>query len=101
MNLFEESVRMKKLMMLEQTSVESYIKDFSAGNFDSLKELLSSDQDLLNKLQTLCQTNSIDETYQFLMKPNKTIIMRGMTDAKTQKDMDLYKFLEVILKNVD
>ena len=101
MNLFEESVRMKKLMMLEQTSVESYMKDFSAGNFDNLKELLSSDQDLLNKLQTLCHTNSIDETYQFLMKPNKTIIMRGMADAKTQKDMDFYKFLEVILKNVD
>lgn len=101
MNLFEESSRMKKLMMLEQTTDETYMKDFSVGNFDNLKELLSSDQDLLNKLQELCHTTSIDETYQFLMKPNKTIIMRGMTDAKAKKDMDFYKFLEIILKNVN
>ena len=40
MNLFEESIRMKKLMMLEQTSDETYMKDFSAGNFDKLNKLL-------------------------------------------------------------
>jgi hypothetical protein len=27
--------------------------------------------------------------------------MRGMSDAKTSKDMDLYKFLEIFLKNAD
>jgi hypothetical protein len=27
--------------------------------------------------------------------------MRGMSDAKKSKDMDLYKFLEIFLKNAD
>ena len=85
MNLFEESIRMKKLMMLEQSSDETYMKDFSAGNFDKLKELL-----LNNK-----------EFKQVLLKPNKTILMRGMTDAKTKKDMEFYQFLEIFLKNVE
>ena len=56
MNLFEESIRMKKLMMLEQTSDETYMKDFSAGNFDKLKELLLNNKELLTKLQELLNT---------------------------------------------
>lgn len=101
MNLFEESIRMKKLMMLEQTSDETYMKDFSAGNFDKLKELLSNNKELLDKLQELLKTNSVEETEQVLLKPNKTILMRGMTDAKTKKDMEFYQFLEIFLKNVE
>ena len=101
MNLFEESVRMKKLMMLEQTSDETYMKDFSAGNFDKLKELLSNNKELLDKLQELLKTNSVEETEQVLLKPNKTILMRGMADAKTKKDMEFYQFLEIFLKNVE
>jgi len=101
MNLFEESIRMKKLMMLEQTSDETYMKDFSAGNFDKLKELLLNNKELLDKLQELLKTDSVEETEQVLLKPNKTILMRGMTDAKTKKDMKFYQFLEIFLKNVE
>jgi hypothetical protein len=101
MNLFEESIRMKKLMMLEQTSDETYMKDFSAGNFDKLKELLLNNKELLTKLQELLNTKSAEETEQILLKPNKTILIRGMADAKTKKDMDFYQFLEIFLKNVE
>jgi hypothetical protein len=101
MNLFEESIRMKKLMMLEQTSDETYMKDFSAGNFDKLKELLLNNKELLDKLQELLKTDSVEETEQVLLKPNKTILMRGMTDAKTKKDMEFYQFLEIFLKSVE
>lgn len=101
MNLFEESIRMKKLMMLEQTSVETYMKDFSAGNFDKLKELLLNNKELLDKLQELLKTKSVEETEQVLLKPNKTILIRGMADAKTKKDMEFYQFLEIFLKNVE
>ena len=101
MNLFEESIRMKKLMMLEQSSDETYMKDFSAGNFDKLKELLLNNKELLDKLQELLKTDSVKETEQVLLKPNKTILMRGMTDAKMKKDMEFYQFLEIFLKNVE
>ena len=101
MNLFEESIRMKKLMMLEQSSDETYMKDFSAGNFDKLKELLLNNKELLDKLQELLKTDSVEETEQVLLKSNKTILMRGMTDAKTKKDMEFYQFLEIFLKNVE
>jgi hypothetical protein len=101
MNLFEESIRMKKLMMLEQTSDKTYMKDFSAGNFDKLKELLLNNKELLDKLQELLKTDSVEETEQVLLKPNKTILMRGMTDAKMKKDMEFYQFLEIFLKNVE
>lgn len=101
MNLFEESIRMKKLMMLEQTSVETYMKDFSAGDFDKLKELLLNNKELLTKLQELLKTKSVEETEQVLLKPNKTILIRGMADAKTKKDMEFYQFLEIFLKNVE
>jgi hypothetical protein len=101
MNLFEESIRMKKLMMLEQTSDETYMKDFSAGNFDKLKELLLNNKELLTKLQELLNTKSAEETEQILLRPNKTILIRGMADAKTKKDMDFYQFLEIFLKNVE
>jgi hypothetical protein len=101
MNLFEESIRMKKLMMLEQTSDETYMKDFSAGNFDKLKELLLNNKELLDKLQELLKTDSVEETEQVLLKQNKTILMRGMADAKTKKDMEFYQFLEIFLKNVE
>jgi hypothetical protein len=87
--------------MLEQTSDETYMKDFSAGNFDKLKELLLNNKELLDKLQELLKTDSVEETEQVLLKPNKTILMRGMTDAKTKKDMEFYQFLEIFLKNVE
>jgi hypothetical protein len=76
------------------------MKDFSAGNFDKLKELLLNNKELLTKLQELLKTKSVEETEQVLLNPNKTILIRGMADAKTKKDMEFYQFLEIFLKNV-
>jgi hypothetical protein len=41
----------------------------------------------------------LESTEQSLLTANKTNLMKGMTDAKLAKDMDLYKFLDVFLKN--
>ena len=43
MNLFEESARIKNLMRIdEQTSLDTFLQEFISGNFDKLKEFLSS-----------------------------------------------------------
>jgi hypothetical protein len=103
MNLFEYSQRVKKLMLIEETesNYDSYIKDFSAGLFDKLGEFLENNDELSKKIQELVGTESIEETVSFLLKPNKTIIMRGMANSKTTKDMELYDFLEIFLKNTE
>ncbi len=103
MNLFEYSQRVKKLMLIEQsgTNMDSYFKEFSSGSFDNLGEFIQQNNDMSNKLQELIGTDTTDETVSFLLKPNKTIIMRGMADAKTRKDMELYNFLEIFLKNTE
>ena len=42
MNLFEESVRIKNLMRIdEQTSLDTFLQEFISGNFDKLKEFLT------------------------------------------------------------
>jgi len=101
MNLFEYSKRVKKLMLIEQpeSNYDSYIKDFSSGSFDKLSEFLENNNELNRRIEDLVGTDSIEETVSFLLKPNKTIIMRGMADSKTTKDMELYDFLEIFLKN--
>jgi hypothetical protein len=101
MNLFEYSQRVKKLMLIEQpeSNYDSYIKDFSSGSFDKLGEFLENNNELNRRIEDLVGTDSIEETVSFLLKPNKTIIMRGMADSKTTKDMELYDFLEIFLKN--
>jgi hypothetical protein len=103
MNLFEYSQRVKKLMLIEQSesNMDSYLKEFSSGSFDNLGEFLTQNSNLSDKLQELISTNNTDETVSFLLKPNKTIIMSGMANAKTTKDMELYDFLEIFLKNTE
>lgn len=102
MNLFEESIRMKTLMKInEQSSEDDYMKEFAMGKFDKLKELLLNNSEITDKLKSLFKTTTVEETESSLLKPNKTILMRGMADSKVQKDMTLYKFLEIFLKNVD
>ncbi len=103
MNLFEYSQRVKKLMLIEQSesNMDSYLKEFSSGSFDNLGEFLTQNSNLSDKLQELVGSNNTDKTVSFLLKPNKTIIMRGMADAKTTKDMELYDFLEIFLKNTE
>lgn len=90
-------------MLIEETesNYDSYIKDFSAGLFDKLGEFLENNDELSKKIQELVGTESIEETVSFLLKPNKTIIMRGMANSKTTKDMELYDFLEIFLKNTE
>ena len=101
MNLFEESLRIKKMMVIEQSSSDNYFKEFSEGNFNNLKEFLLNNSEFTNKLKRILHQDSVESVQSSLLKSNKTNLMRGMSDAKTSKDMDLYKFLEIFLKNAD
>jgi len=101
MNLLEETLRIKKMMVVEQSSSDNYFKEFSEGNFNNLKEFLSNNSEFVNKLKRILHQDSVESVQSSLLKSNKTNLMRGMSDAKTSKDMDLYKFLEIFLKNAD
>ena len=101
MNLLEESLRIKKMMVIEQSSSDNYFKEFSEGNFNNLKEFLLNNSEFTNKLKRILHKDSVESVQSSLLKSNKTNLMRGMSDAKTSKDMDLYKFLEIFLKNAD
>jgi hypothetical protein len=101
MNLLEESLRIKKMMVIEQSSSDNYFKEFSEGNFNNLKEFLLNNSEFTNKLKRILHQDSVESVQSSLLKSNKTNLMRGMSDAKTSKDMDLYKFLEIFLKNAD
>ena len=56
---------------------------------------------MIDKLKRILHQDSVESVQSSLLKSNKTNLMRGMSDAKTSKDMDLYKFLEIFLKNAD
>ena len=101
MNLLEESLRIKKMMVIEQSSSDNYFKEFSEGNFNNLKEFLLNNSEFTNKLKRILHQDSVESVQSSLLKSNKTNLMRGMSDAKTSKDMDLYKFLKIFLKNAD
>ncbi len=101
MNLFEESLRIKKMMVVEQSQLDNYFKEFSEGNFNNLKEFLLNNSEFTDKLKRILHQDSIESIESSLVKSNKTNLMRGMSDAKKSKDMDLYKFLEIFLKNAD
>jgi hypothetical protein len=101
MNLLEESLRIKKMMVIEQSLSDNYFKEFSEGNFNNLKEFLLNNSEFTDKLKRILHQDSVESVQSSLLKSNKTNLMRGMSDAKTSKDMDLYKFLEIFLKNAD
>jgi hypothetical protein len=101
MNLLEETLRIKKMMVVEQSSSDNYFKEFSEGNFNNLKEFLLNHSEFTDKLKRILHQDSVESVQSSLLKSNKTNLMRGMSDAKTSKDMDLYKFLEIFLKNAD
>jgi hypothetical protein len=101
MNLLEETLRIKKMMVVEQSSSDNFFKEFSEGNFNNLKEFLLNNSEFTNKLKRILHQDSVESVQSSLLKSNKTNLMRGMSDAKTSKDMDLYKFLEIFLKNAD
>ena len=89
------------MMVIEQSSSDNYFKEFSEGNFNNLKEFLLNNSEFTNKLKRILHQDSVESVQSSLLKSNKTNLMRGMSDAKTSKDMDLYKFLEIFLKNAD
>jgi hypothetical protein len=66
-----------------------------------LKEFLLNNSEFTDKLKRILYQDSVESIESSLLKSNKTNLMRGMSDAKTSKDMDLYKFLEIFLKNAD
>ena len=102
MNLLEETLRIKKMMVVEQSSSsDNYFKEFSEGNFNNLKEFLLNNSEFTDKLKRILHQDSVESVQSSLLKSNKTNLMRGMSDAKKSKDMDLYKFLEIFLKNAD
>lgn len=102
MNLFEESNRIKNLMLInEQPSIDLFLQEFISGNFNRLKEFLLSNTNLTDKLKTILHTDSIDSLEKSLLTANKTHLMKGMSDAKISKDINLYKFLNVFLTNAN
>ena len=82
-------------------SSDNYFKEFSEGNFNNLKEFLLNNSEFTDKLKRILHQDSVESVESSLLKSNKTNLMRGMSDAKKSKDMDLYKFLEIFLKNAD
>jgi hypothetical protein len=89
------------MMVIEQSLSDDYFKEFSEGNFNKLKEFLLNNSEFTDKLKRILYQDSVESIESSLLKSNKTNLMRGMSDAKTSKDMDLYKFLEIFLKNAD
>lgn len=101
MKLHEETNRIKDLMRLDEQSNENIFNEFSAGDFRNLKQFLSSNNELLDKLKPILKKQSLDDVYNGLIKANKTDIIKGMSQSKIQKDFDLYKFLEIFLDNAE
>ncbi len=101
MNLHEETKRIKNLMSLDEQSNQDVFNEFSAGNFKRLKEFLSSNTEITDKLKPILKKQNLEDVYNGLIKANKTDLIKGMSQAKIQKDFDLYKFLEIFLKNAE
>lgn len=102
MKLQENINRMKMLMDLkEQISNEEIINQIESGDFSRLKEYLSINSDLRDKLNQLFSTSTIEDLYSKLTKSNKTIILKGMQIANQGKDKFTFDFLDRILKNSD
>jgi len=100
MKLQENISRLLMLMNLkEQITNEEIITQLESGDFSRLKEYLSSDSSLRENLNQLFNTTTLDDLYNKLTKSNKTLVLRGMQIANQNKDMQTYKFLEMILKN--
>jgi hypothetical protein len=101
MKLHEETNRIKNLMRLDEQSNEDSFNEFSAGDFRNLKQFLTSNNELLDKLKPILKKETLDDVYSSLIKANKTDIIKGMSQSKIQKDFDLYKFLEIFLDNAE
>jgi ATP phosphoribosyltransferase regulatory subunit HisZ len=97
--LLETTERIKKLMNLNEQEDDQLFKSFESGDFSELKSFLSNNSSILDKLKSLLGTSTIEDTYTKLTTSNKTTLLKGMADAKEQKDTFLYNLLDSFLKS--
>ena len=93
MNLLEESLRIKKMMVIEQSSSDNYFKEFSEGNFNNLKEFLSNNSEFVNKL------NRRLDHFKLFIKNNNTIEFIRIEYMKF--DIKDYEDFYTIIKNIN
>ena len=95
--------RYRRLMnLMEQKSTTDYVQEFQSSNYQNLRELLETNQELLNKLKEYTDLESVDDIESFLTRPNKTKLMMIMFEAvdvlETQDEMT--KFMQFV-KRID
>lgn len=91
--------RFRRLMnLMEQKSTTDYLQEFQSSNYQNLRELLESNQELLNKLKEYTDLESVDEIESFLTRPNKTKLMMIMFEAKQKKDIDVFELIDAFFK---
>lgn len=102
MNLQENIFRIKEVMGISEQSennLQSMFNEFKSGNFSELKSFLTSNQNITDLLKSILGTSTIEDTFKKLTTSNKTTLMKGMTDAKNMKNMDLYNLLDIFLQS--
>ena len=57
--------------LMEQKSTTDYLQEFQSSNYQNLRELLESNQELLNKLKEYTDLESVDDIESFHTKQNK------------------------------
>jgi len=91
--------RYRRLMnLMEQKSTTDYVQEFQSSNYQNLRELLESNQELLNKLKEYTDLESVDDIESFLTRPNKTKLMMIMFEAKQKKDIDVFELIDAFFK---
>lgn len=84
--------------LMEQKSTTDYVQEFQSSNYQNLRELLESNQELLNKLKEYTDLESVDDIESFLTRPNKTKLMMIMFEAKQKKDIDVFELIDAFFK---
>jgi hypothetical protein len=83
---------------MEQKSTTDYVQEFQSSNYQNLRELLETNQELLNKLKEYTDLESVDDIESFLTRPNKTKLMMIMFEAKQKKDIDVFELIDAFFK---
>lgn len=84
--------------LMEQKSTTDYVQEFQSSNYQNLRELLETNQELLNKLKEYTDLESVDDIESFLTRPNKTKLMMIMFEAKQKKDIDVFELIDAFFK---
>ena len=91
--------RYRRLMnLMEQKSTTDYVQEFQSSNYQNLRELLETNQELLNNLKEYTDLESVDDIESFLTRPNKTKLMMIMFEAKQKKDIDVFELIDAFFK---